>query len=329
MVTQVAPHLYRIPVPLPGNPLKNLNAYLIRGDRNLLVDTGFRQEECRVALQAGLAELDVDMATTDIFLTHLHSDHAGLAPELLSDSSRLFIGDIDRQRLPGQTPSIAARWNRFDDLMAAQGFPVELLQTLQHTNPARVLAPPPCDRYEGVFDGDSFDYGGYHFQALDTPGHTPGQMVLWEERHGILLLGDHVLFDITPNITAWPGYDNPLGGYLRSLERVRKLPVKTPLPAHRTVQKGFIERIDELTTHHQRRCQEALTVLAREPGLNAYELTAQMTWQIRCKGWGDFPVPQKWFAVGEAVAHLEYLMELGQVQREWVEPCWRYYVTSE
>ena len=73
MVTQVAPNLYRIPVPLPGNPLRNLNAYLIRGDRNLLVDTGFRQEECRTALKAGLAELGVDMANTDIFLTHLHS----------------------------------------------------------------------------------------------------------------------------------------------------------------------------------------------------------------------------------------------------------------
>lgn len=71
-------------------------------------------------------------------------------------------------------------------------------------------------------------------------------MVLWEATHGILLLGDHVLFDITPNITAWPGYDNPLGGYLRSLERVRALPVKLPLPAHRTVQKGFIQRVDEI-----------------------------------------------------------------------------------
>lgn len=180
-----------------------------------------------------------------------------------------------------------------------------------------------------MFDGNTFDYGGYHFQALDTPGHTPGQMVLWEATHGILLLGDHVLFDITPNITAWPGYDNPLGGYLRSLERVRALPVKLPLPAHRTVQKGFIQRVDEIMAHHQRRCQEALTVLAREPGLNAYELTAQMTWQIRCKGWDDFPVPQKWFAVGEAVAHLEYLMDLGKVRRTWVEPCWRYEAVTE
>lgn len=329
MVTQVAPNLYRIPVPLPGNPLKNLNTYLIRGDRNLLVDTGFRQEECRTALKAGLEELGVDMATTDIFLTHLHSDHSGLAPELLGPTSRLFIGDVDRQRMPGQIPPNGVHWGYFDKLMAAHGFPAALLQELTHTNPARALAPLPCDRYEGVFDGDAFDYGGYHFQALDTPGHTPGHMVLWEERNGILLLGDHVLFDITPNITAWAGYANPLGGYLRSLERVRSLPVKLPLPAHRTVQTSFSERVDALMAHHQRRCQEILTLLTREPGLNAYQLTAQMTWQIRCKGWDDFPVPQKWFAVGEAMAHLEYLTDLGKVRRTWAEPCWRYETVTE
>ncbi len=57
-------------------------------------------------MKAGLAELGVDMANTDIFLTHLHSDHAGLAPELLRPTSRLFIGDVDRQRLPGaETPA--------------------------------------------------------------------------------------------------------------------------------------------------------------------------------------------------------------------------------
>ena len=54
-----------------------------------------------------------------------------------------------------------------------------------------------------------------------------------------------------------------------------------------------------------------------------------MTWSIRCKGWDDFPVPQKWFAVGEAVAHLEYLMDLGKVRRTWVEPCWRYEAVTE
>ena len=58
MPQEIIPNLYRLPVPLPGNPLKELNAYLIRGkDRCLLVDTGFRQEPCRQALFSQLKEL--------------------------------------------------------------------------------------------------------------------------------------------------------------------------------------------------------------------------------------------------------------------------------
>ena len=61
MTECISEGLYRIPVPLPGNPLRELNSYLLRGrERSLLIDTGFRQEEGRRALFAGLAELDVD-----------------------------------------------------------------------------------------------------------------------------------------------------------------------------------------------------------------------------------------------------------------------------
>lgn len=97
MPREVMRNIYRIPVPLPNNPLRELNCYLIRGkDRSLLIDTGFRQETCRRALFDGLQELNVRMEDTDIFLTHLHSDHTGLLPEVASASSRVFIDDLDR-----------------------------------------------------------------------------------------------------------------------------------------------------------------------------------------------------------------------------------------
>ena len=41
-----------------------------------------------------------------------------------------------------------------------------------------------------------------------------------------------------------------------------------------------------------------------------------MTWDIKADSWEAFPLNQKWFATGEALAHLEYLMEAGQVARE-------------
>lgn len=84
-IREVLPGVFRIPVPLEGNPLKELNSYLFLGSReagtrNLLVDTGFRTEGCKKALLEGLAQLGVSMEDTDILLTHLHADHSGNAP---------------------------------------------------------------------------------------------------------------------------------------------------------------------------------------------------------------------------------------------------------
>ena len=70
-----------------------------------------------------------------------------------------------------------------------------------------------------------------------------------------MFTGDHVLFDITPNITMWPNLPNALGRYLESLEKVRALPVKLALPGHRHT--GDLEaRIQALFTHHRNRVGE-------------------------------------------------------------------------
>ncbi len=46
MPEEVASNLYRIVVPLPDNPLKEINSYVITsGDRNLVIDTGMNRPE--------------------------------------------------------------------------------------------------------------------------------------------------------------------------------------------------------------------------------------------------------------------------------------------
>lgn len=98
MAERMEADLWRLDIPLVGNPLKNLNSYLITGERNLLIDMGFRQVPCREAMDRQLRQIGVDMDRTDIFLTHLHSDHAGLAPELVRPGCRIYISGVD---LPG------------------------------------------------------------------------------------------------------------------------------------------------------------------------------------------------------------------------------------
>ena len=59
---QSYPLIYRIEVPLPDNPLRYLNPYVIIGaDRTLVIDTGFKRSECREALFSGLSELNIDL----------------------------------------------------------------------------------------------------------------------------------------------------------------------------------------------------------------------------------------------------------------------------
>jgi hypothetical protein len=41
-----------------------------------------------------------------------------------------------------------------------------------------------------------------------------------------------------------------------------------------------------------------------------------MTWDIVCDSFDQFPVSQKWFATGEAIAHLVYLEGIGRARTE-------------
>ena len=156
--------------------------------------------------------------------------------------------------------------------------------------------------------------GEYTLEVIAAPGHTPGQICLWMANQQVLFTADHVLFDITPNITMWPNLPNALGRYLESLTRIGTYPARLALPGHRPTA-DLAPRIQALLAHHRRRAAETLAIVRREGGLNAYQVASRMTWDIRADSWADFPLNQKWFATGEALAHLEYLAEEGAVVR--------------
>lgn len=318
MPEEIRKNLYRVPVPLPGNPLKELNSYVIKGsDRTLVVDTGFRQEPCRRALFSGLRELGVHPEETDVLLTHLHSDHSGLSAEVAAGEGRhIYVGDVDRRLLEKYAQvQRSGGVNQKTLLRRAQGFTEEELSAEGRSNPAVTMAPPVTDNYKSLFDGDVISCGGYRLRCIQVPGHTPGQMCYWLEEEGAMLLGDHVLFDITPNITNWEGVDDSLGNYLDSLRAIRAYDVALPLPGHRG-RGAFRARIDDLLAHHEHRLAEALEVVKKYPGNTAYFLAGHMTWKIRANSWEEFPLAQKWFAVGECASHMDYLKRRDLIREE-------------
>lgn len=313
MIKNIARDIYMIKVPLPENPLKNLNSYLVKGkDRNLLIDTGFNTQICYDALTTGLKEIGIAMDDTDIFITHLHTDHAGLCARIASPSSKIYMSRIDSQHIKS-----SFNINYFDNLETifySLGFSKEEFANNIKSSPIVKYAPPIDTAYTEIEDGYVIDLGNRKLKAVLTPGHTPGHMCLYVENEKLLFSGDHVIFDITPNITKWRGFYNSLGQYMKSLSLIKSMPIELTLSSHRNPMGNCNERIDELFHHHEIRIKEANNIVKQFPGLSPYDIASKMTWSIRAKDWKAFPVVQKWFATGEASAHLDYLEDAGMVK---------------
>ena len=316
ITSKIAENIYSFPIPLPDNPLRWLNCYVVKGregERSLLIDTGFNRSECFEALMQGMEELGLKPEDTDIFLTHLHSDHTGNAPKLHEMGSRIIISTIDKARLH------KARWSGRMQLFQREGMPATLVDEVHRSNPGMLYAPDLFDAIE-VSNGDMLSYGGYDFRCLHTPGHTPGHMCLFDKKARLLFSGDHVLFDISPNICVWEGFTDAVGTYMESLKMVMELDVDICLPAHRN--RGEVtmaERAQKLIEHHIRRLNETERLIGENPGINAYDLAGLMSWRIRARSWDEFPPAQKNFALLETLAHIDYLLIRGKFQRKMLE----------
>ncbi|MDR1617251.1 MAG: MBL fold metallo-hydrolase [Syntrophomonadaceae bacterium] len=314
MVTEVLPGIFQIKVPLPNSPLKELNTYLLKGkDKHLLVDTGFNMERCKQALLAGLREAGAALKDLDFFLTHVHADHSALIYNLVNDESVVYFSAQDAEVL---NEAVNPRYSlRIDKILLKNGFqkPLRPLAASQ-----RFFDKNRELNFYLLNDGDNISVGDYNFTCLLTPGHSPGHMCLYEEEKKFILSGDHVLADMTPNITIWLGKKDPLGEYLHSLEQMKKLPVVLALPGHRSLITDFEYRISELQLHHKNRLNEVESIL-QAGSKTAYEVASFMKWDLKNISWEEFPVMQRRFATLEALAHLEYLFLRQKVDKKKIK----------
>jgi glyoxylase-like metal-dependent hydrolase (beta-lactamase superfamily II) len=310
MIERILRDLYKIEVPLPGNPLKSINSYIIKGSKkNLMIDTGMNLEECKHSLEFGLKELGVTIEETDFFITHLHSDHLGLVSSLATDHSTIYFNQPDAVRIKSGF--------LLDDLMKfarLNGFPEDELKTVPFTHPGFKFRSKETLDFHILKEGDLIPIGDYIFRCIETPGHTWGHMCLYEPDRKIFMAGDHILDEITPNIQLLSDDWNPLKEYLASLEKVYQLEIELVLPGHRGKIRNYRERIRELEGHHQKRLNEIISILEKGEK-SAFQIASQMSWDILYDSWDLFPVPQKWFATGEAISHLRYLEEKGIVRK--------------
>lgn len=314
MTEKILENIYKIEVPMGKGALNCLNAYLILGERNLLIDTGFDREEPYRVVTGALEELGTSMEHTDIFLTHMHPDHAELAGRLAQKNTKVYIGAADAALLSDRQKTFNVRSRD----PASKGFPADVVIDYERIHALRTPFDKHCCDYTEVHDGDILEYGGYKIECIDCAGHSPGQICLFIAEKKLLFAGDHILYDITPNVSSWDDGINPLEDYIRNLKKLKNLDIEIALPAHRSITCGAKERIDQILVHHNERLEEVIDKLDRNGAMSPYAIASALKWNTEST-WEELPAFQKYSAVGEVIAHLAYLMSWGRVDKEIID----------
>ena len=323
-VERVRPGLWTIPVPLPNNSLRYVLVYAFETPQGpYLIDAGWNTDDAYAALEAGLAQAGFVMADVQgILVTHIHPDHYGLAGRIREASGGwISLHPADAALVHDRYDEPAELLERVSSMLLRFGAPADELASLSAASmPVRGLVDPviPDVLFE---DGDKPEIPGWDVTAIWTPGHSPGHLCFWEGSQKLMLSGDHVLPRITPNISFHPqAGPDPLGDYLRSLDKLRGYDADEVLPAHEHRFVNLQARLDELREHHESRFGEVLASI--EAGITtAWEIASKMHWS---RSWDRIEGFMRRAAVGEAMAHLRALEMRGVLVEEPGEPShWR------
>ena len=317
-VFEVAPGVYRIPLPLPNDGLRAVNVYVLDSDDGLLlIDSGWGIAEAWTSLETALRTLDRGMRDIRRFLiTHVHRDHYTQA---------VFV----RRRF-GTRVSLGADERPTLDLLLHAFPPLVQQVTLLRLHGANVLADEVQAAYAArnpVEEGwelpddwlaahDTVTHGTRTLQVVATPGHTRGHVIFRDDATRLLFAGDHVLPTITPSVGLESALSpDPLGDFLRSLALVRTQHDARLLPAHGPVMPSVHARVDELLMHHDVRLREVEEAVVHG-ATTAADVALRLRWTRRRYCLGDLDVFNRMLAVSETVAHLDLLVAQGRLRSE-------------
>ncbi len=304
----------KVTIPLPFR-LNHVNCFLAEGrDGWLVMDTALNRKETREIWSEHLSDKQV----SEILVTHYHPDHSGYAGKLQQQTgAEVWMTQVAEQtRMRNWTEDYVDTVNAF---YLAAGIPKEVADGIsQNTKESThfVLPNPTVDRY--LNEGDRLKIGNYEYEVIFTPGHSPGLITLYNREKNVLLSTDHILPKITPNISYWfMGDQNPLQTFMESLQKIKKLDVEYVIPSHGEPFYGANDRIEEIAKHHESRLNDILDQL--KDGRTVYDVCRHL--------FGDrLTTHEMRFAIGETLAHLEFLRKKGECQREVRRDDWFYRV---
>jgi glyoxylase-like metal-dependent hydrolase (beta-lactamase superfamily II) len=309
---EVVPGLKWLRLPLPFL-LNHINVWLLRdGDGWALVDTGLFTETTRQAWTHALEWHLEGLPLTRILVTHLHPDHVGCAGWLARRFDvelwmprdeylrcRVLVADTGKPAPPEGL--------RFYQAAGFDGNAIE--RYAEHFGAfGRVVAPLP-ESYRRLRDGQTVQIGPHAWEVIIGRGHSPEHACLLCRELQLLIAGDQLLPTISPNVSVYPTEPaaNPLDHWFESLQKLETAlpPGVLVLPAHGKPFHGALTRLRQLAEEHETGLA-SLRLFCREPR-RALEVFPALF---------KSPITERnlIMAAGEAVSHLNYLIERDEMK---------------
>ena len=312
----VAPGIAWVRMPLPF-ALDHINLWLLQDGASpagtplwTAVDTGVALDP----LKDNWRRLLPSHALKRQIVTHCHPDHLGLAAWLEAETGAplwISLGEYATAQL------LCAEAGNYTigamlDLFRRHGLNQQWLAALtQRGNGYRQVVPAIPNTFRRIFPGDNIVIGDNSWRVIVGYGHAPEHVALYCEQMRVLISGDMMLPRISTNISVLASQPegNPLGQFLESISAFLMLPADTlVLPSHGKPFRGLHQRIAELKAHHRDRCDDLLAACS-EPKSAAELIPVLFPREIT-------DAHQIMFAMGEAMAHLNYLLQGGALTRE-------------
>jgi glyoxylase-like metal-dependent hydrolase (beta-lactamase superfamily II) len=326
-VTEVAPNVLRMQLPIRMPGLGHVNCYALLDERGAaVVDPGVPGPSSWRALNdrlgaAGLRTRDVHT----VVVTHSHPDHFGGSGRLAQEAEAELVAHASFRTWSTRSDSEPCT----DDSPGGSGDATEaegpnpwgepvpwggrkfkppwrqrLAFRIMRTRlvPAYV-SPRPTRR---VRDGDVLTLAGREWVAVHSPGHTLDHICLYDPERHVLLSGDHVLPTITPHVAGIGSGRDPLADFVVSLDKVAALgEVTDVLPAHGHPFGDLAGRIAAIKAHHVERLDRVRAIAAALGPATVTDFSHEL---FRRERWGHM-------AESETFAHLEHLRLTGEAHR--------------
>jgi glyoxylase-like metal-dependent hydrolase (beta-lactamase superfamily II) len=329
-VTEVAPNVLRMMLPINFTGLGHVNMYGLLDDRGVaIIDPGQPGPKSYKHVQKRLADAGIPAKRIHtVIITHSHPDHYGGAGRLASEAGAELVTHAGFQTfwagahrcldpthghdeggdeacedvVPNDAP-----WTRptpwgTDFHRPPMGRRLQMTM-FRGVMRKRFAAPTPTTR---VRSGDVLRLAGRDVFAVYTPGHTTDHLCLHDPEEGLLFSGDHILPTITPHISGLGQDPDPLASFFKSLDRCVELDnVTNVLPAHGHPFEDVAGRVKAIKRHHDERMDQLRAASAELGWTTVVELSKQI---FQPRVWGSM-------AESETYAHLEHLVQLGQAER--------------